>query len=322
MKTRAGEVTALANLPASVRARLLPVMHVCKDVAPRFGPALVGAWSGYPIALDGTFNANHTSNALAFTALLTILRNGGIPAIPSVSMASPNVYLHAAFPAIDSNGLVVKSGAANIAATHSWMAQCGLPANMTDFVIDLQHIGGFDTLTFAGYVSALIQQNATLLGSFRSVTLASGAAPKDHTNLAYGANIVPRTDWDLWQAVRSTVPGPLDYGDYLTGHPDLTEPPGAAMKSATVSARYTLDAHWLIIKGRATGGAYGQPMATQHQAHANAIVGTAGFNSLPACWGDSEIQAAAANIQNRSGRQKWTEYAANRHISLVADRLP
>lgn len=322
MKTKAGEITALANLPAAVRQRLLPVFHICESVARSFAPSLISAWAGQLSAVDGAFNANQHQNATAFTTLIQAMRNGGIPAMPSVSFVDPMFYQQAAVSAIDTNGFLVKTSLPNLATTCGWVLNNGWSPSNIDLVVDLCHVGETDPATFGGYVAMMINQNGAALSAYRSVTLASGAAPKDHGLLTRGINMVPRRDWLLWTATAPTVGGQLDYGDYLTGHPDLREPPGAAMGNATVSARYTLDQTWLIIKGVATGGAYGQPMPQQHQAHAATIIAAPGFNGLVGCWADVEIAAAARSITGRSGRQKWSEYAANRHISLVADRLP
>lgn len=322
MKTKAGEISALANLTPAARARILPVFHVCENVAPSFAPGLVATWAGQLCAIDGAFNANHQQNAAAFTTLLQAMRAGGVPTMPSVSIADPLFYQQAAIASVDGNGLIVKTTLPNIAATFSWVLSNGWPPNNIDLIVDLRHLGETDPATFAGYVAMMLNQNAGAIAPFRSVTLAAGAAPKDHGGLVRGVNTVPRRDWMLWSATAPAVGRRLDYGDYLTGHPDLTEPPGAAMGNATVSARYTLDQSWQIIKGVATGGAYGLPMRQQHQAHASTLVGTAGFGGLVGCWADAEFIAASASIVGRSGRQKWSEYAANRHISLVADRLP
>jgi hypothetical protein len=154
------------------------------------------------------------------------------------------------------------------------------------------------------------------------VTLASAAAPKDNSSLIHGPNRVLREDWRLWSATYQMSPVQLDYGDYCTGHPDLTEPPGVAMANATVSARYTLDNEWLIIKGRSTSGQYGMPMGVQYTSHAGVIANDPRFGGLQSCWADGRVQLAASGAPGVGSRQKWSEIAANRHISLVADRLP
>lgn len=174
----------------------------------------------------------------------------------------------------------------------------------------------------ANLVGTALNQQIGANNPYRSVTLAAAAAPKDHGDLPRGPSDVPRRDWALWQAVRSNVPFQLDYADYLVGHPDLTEPPGVAMASATVSARYTTASDWLIIKGRPQGGAQGQPMHQQYRAHAAHYVADQRFGGLPHCWGDDRIAQINTATSTPGNRQSWAAIAANRHISMVVAQLP
>jgi len=321
IKAKAGEIVALDNLSANVAQRTFPLIHIGENIAASFSNQLSRAWQ-QPIAVDGSFNFRHARSVAAYQNLVNSLRAQGTPAIPSIGYADPPAMLAAASALKNQDGIALKVAAADIASVAGWVVQIGWSPSEVDLVVDLKHVSSFDVATFGGYVAGLFQQVAPAMAQFRSVTLASGAAPKDHGSLNYGINLVNRTDWDLWSIVHSRVPFELDYGDYCTGHPDLTEPPGPAMASATVSARYTLDTNWLIIKGRSTSGQYGSPMANQYRSHAQQIMGYAGFGGLPNCWADGRVQLAAAGTAGTSSRQKWSEIAANRHISLVVDRLP
>jgi hypothetical protein len=129
-------------------------------------------------------------------------------------------------------------------------------------------------------------------------------------------------DWTLWHNVHSAAPAQLDYGDFGVAHPNLADPPGYAMANATVSARYSLDNYWLMIKGRSTKGINGLPMGQQYRGHAAAIVSTAGAGGLIGCWGDQEINRISASPLRPGGRPQWVAYSTSRHLSLVADRLP
>lgn len=321
MRTKAGEITALRMLSPAARSRVLPVFHMCATIAAGFSSGLSAAWAGQPTALDGSWNAGQHGSSHTFQGLLTAMRSGGIPTIPVVGQSDPAHYQGAVHPLVGPDGVAVKATLGQLPSISAWIASAGWSPAMVDLIVDLRHIGGFDLTSFAGYVLSSLNSASPSFSTFRSVTLASGAAPKDAGSLARGVNHVPRHDWQLWNAIHPHLPM-LDYGDYMTGHPDLTDPPGAAMATATVSARYSLDNEWLIIKGFSTGGSSGQPMDVQYQAHANVIVSHPGFNGIPACWADVEIAAAASVIAGRGSRQKWSEFAANRHISLVADRLP
>jgi len=322
LKTKAGEIVALEQLSSGAKDRVLPLLHVGESLSPSFAKNMATAWGSRLIVVDGSFNFNHTGSANAALGLVQGLRNNGTPVMPSVSYADAAQYVQAASMVRDDHGLVVKASLPQIGSVVGWVVANGWSPSEVDLVIDAKHIGSVDVPTYSGYVQSILFQNAQALQQFRSVTLAAGSAPKDHGGLNYGPNHVPRDDWALWSSVRPLSPVRLDYGDYCTGHPDLTEPPGPAMASATVSARYTIDNHWLIIKGRSTGGQYGQPMAVQYMSHAQAIQAHSGFGGVQSCWADTRIQAAASGAPKMASRQKWSEIAANRHISLVADRLP
>ncbi|WP_423142851.1 beta family protein [Parablastomonas sp. CN1-191] len=321
MKTKAGEIDALANLSPQARSRMLPLFHVCETVSPRFAGQLALAIGGQVIGLDGSFNFQHTGTGTTFSTLLAALRGASVPTMPSIGLNDPQAYQQLGRSLVDQNGLIIKVSVANLSMLASFVAASGIAPVHVDVVLDVRHVASIDVPSYSGYLISVLSQHASVLSAYRSVTLAAAAAPKDHTSLSYGANNIPRTDWLLWSAVRTQVPFSLDYGDYLTGHPDLNEPPGVAMANATVSARYTLDNSWLIIKGRSTGGPYGQPMQVQYQSHAGAIAGNAGFGGVNA-WADGQITQAAAGAPKMASRQKWASFAANRHLSLVAARLP
>jgi Beta protein len=321
MKTKAGETDALQNSSPTLRAKAMPLLHVCETVSPKFAKQLGAAWNGPLTGLDGSFNYQRSGSTATFSSLLSALRNEGVLCMPSLGLADPQPYQQVARSLVDENGLIIKSSLANLSAVAGFISTNALAPDDVDLVIDLKHVAAIDIPTFAGYVISVLNQNAPQLASLRTVTLAAAAAPKDHSSLAYGANVLPRTDWQLWSIVSNNVSFRLDYGDYLTGHPDLTEPPGVAMANATVSARYTLDNDWLVIKGRSTSGPYGQPMGVQYMAHAGVIVSHAGFGGVGA-WADNQISQAASGAPKMGSRQKWAGFAANRHVELVANRMP
>jgi hypothetical protein len=321
IKAKAGEIEALRNLSAFARSRIMPVVHIGESLSPNFAKQLGTFWASQLTAVDGSFNFQSSGSLNDFTSLVSAMRQAGIPTMTSIGTADPHGYQQAARSLVDQNGAVVKASPGALVSLTSFMSGVGLNPSGVDLIVDVKHVASIDVPSYAGYLVSVFTQNIATLAVLRSVTLASGSAPKDHSSLSYGANLVPRTDWLVWNAVRSNVPFQLDYGDYLTGHPDLTEPPGVAMASATVSARYTLDNYWLIIKGRSTGGPYGQPMGVQYRAHAGIIVAYQGFGGLSA-WADGQITQAAAGAPKMGSRQKWAGFAANRHIELVANRLP
>jgi len=137
-----------------------------------------------------------------------------------------------------------------------------------------------------------------------------------------GRHLVPRRDWLLWQHVNAALPFDIHYSDCGHVHASLEEPPGAAMARATISVRYAIDDNWIVRKGHPIAGPNGQDMTMQYRGHAQALMTEAQFNSLAGCWADAQITNYAAGPGGAGGRTEWAAIGMNRHLSLVADRLP
>jgi Beta protein len=321
IRSKAGEATALTNLEPSTKARVFPVVHLTGTVSAQFTNRLIAAWTGRPIAIDGLFNFSENGSAVGMTGIIAALRAGGVPAQPSIEVSAPAAYVAASLPLAASHGTVVKARLGDLPHLINWCTANGLNPAQVDVILCVGHLPDFGPGVLDPIVAHSLQ-NFPGAGTWRSVTLAASAAPKDHTGLALGPNPVPRLDWQLWQAVHGVAPFQVDYGDHGIGHPDMTEPPGVAMARATVSARYTRDTDWLVVKGRPTSGATGIPMPAQYLAHANTFRGSPGFGGLPACWGDDRVVQIATTVTSSGSRGSWVALSANRHMELVVNRLP
>jgi hypothetical protein len=323
LRSKAGEANALANLAASDKQRLFPLIHVSEAPAAAFVPNAGAAWNGRPMALDGMFNFGFTGSTAHFTQLFTGLGRAGVLVIPSIECDAPAPYVTSLARYIGrfASGLVVKASLRQLPRVSAWVIAQGWQTSNVDLVIMAGHAADYDPPQFADFLARAIATHIPNPHGWRTVTLASSAAPKDASALAYGRNDVPRLDWQAWQAAHTNVGFQLDYGDYGIAHPDLTEPPGVAMARATVSVRYTIDDFWIILKGRPTGGPKGQPMQQQYRRHAATLAADPQFGGLTNCWGDQRIQQIAAGGAGWS-RPVWVAISVNRHLSFVADRLP
>lgn len=324
LRAKAGEATALVNLTPAAKDRMFPILHLPAAVPTTFVPRLGPAWAGRCLGLDGLFNYDATGSGTDMQGTFSGLTAAGVTVVPCVEHGAPAGYLALVSPLAHSvgAGLVVKVRIGHLQAVTGWLATGGWqPANV-DLVVVAGHLPDFGG---AGVLDALVLhslQNLPNASAWRSVTLAGSAAPKDMSNLGLGSNMVPRLDWQLWNATRGHLLYQLDYGDYGIGHPDMTEPPPFVMGNATVSVKYALDSAWHVIKGRPVSGNTGIPMPVQYGGHANTLSGSAGFGGLPGCWGDHRVGLIVAGSGTPGSRQTWVEIGANRHLSLVADRLP
>jgi Beta protein len=328
LRSRAGETVALNNLTGTAKNRMMPVFHLVHKPPNNFGAAIIAAWGGRRLALDGTFQTNTTGTVQGFTLIFDQIGRTGlnkVRIIPCIEHGTVGQYLTAVRNVYGryAPGLVVKAKLNQPQAVQGWVRAQGWALNETDLVVTLGEIATLDPATLVPAVTTTITTHIASPPPWRSITLSSSAAPKDYGGLPLGRTDVPRLDWQVWQGVvASQPPFQIDYADYSTISPELTDPPGYVMPKATVSVRYTIDDFWIILKGRATTGRHGQPMLAQYRAHARTLVADPNFGGLVGCWADGRIQQIAAGAHSAGGRPQWAGYAANRHLSFIADRLP
>lgn len=327
VRTKAGEADALGNLSPAAKDRVFPVIRMTNSVPVTFQKKMVGQLGGMRIALDGTNSLDNTGNLNAFTALFNGLGNGGLPVIPVIPFGADPAYTAAATGLLGAfaPGLVLQCSLAELPDAQNWATEMhGWNLDEVDLLIDVGGVAEHNPMQYANYVAHTINQVNMAQHPWRSVALHLWSAPRDHGPLNYGRNTIERKDWLIWQQVQPNVPFDLDFSDSGHVHPSLEEVPGYAMANATVSVRYAIDDAWIIHKGVATTGPNGIDMATQYRGHAQALVADQHFGQVPGCWGDQRIAAYATAPAGGKlgGRPQWAAILMNRHLSLVADRLP
>lgn len=325
LRSKSGEVTAIERLAVQARNRLFPVVHLVARPPNTFVQRLAAVWD-LPLAIDGLFNFSATGTTTAFVATVNGLRAAGLIVSPSTETDVDPAYAQAVGNLVTARHpyVVVKVPVGELAGVGAWVASRGWTPNNVDLVISAGYVAEYPPRDFAAFVAHSIRSTLPLRGAWRSITLASASAPKDYSGLAAGRNEVPRRCWALWQNTHNAVEDiHLDFGDYAIAHPDLQEPPGVAMVRASVSVRYAVDDNWIVLKGRPTTGASGRAMGTQYLQHAQALLREPQFDQVPGCWADNRISTIAnAQTAGSGSRQSWIEIGVNRHLSLVADRLP
>jgi hypothetical protein len=326
LRTKSGETTALGKLAAQDKARVVPVMQVTPAISASFASDMGTAWAGLPLVLDGSNEASSTGSVNSFNTLFATLGARGVRVYPLVDFGASGPYLQAVSVAANqfAQGIMLRVPIDQTQNALAWLSQIGIAPNTVDLLIDCGHVAEMSPSLLSSAVTSAINAAAPLSGNWRSVTLTSSAAPKDASSLSVGVNLVPRRDWQLWQAVVPQVGGALHFGDYGMAHRDLSEPPGFAMANATVTVRYAGDVDWLIKKGVSTRGTNGRPMATQYHAHSQQLVAHSHFGGVPGCWGDVQISqiASTAGAGKSRNRGTWVSLGLNRHLSVVAARLP
>jgi len=318
LRSKSGEAHALRHLSAGAKQRIAPLITLLETPPATFGTVVGNAWNAHPLGLNGELNS------AGFLAMFDTLGNAGVQVMPAVSIQSPTAYLSLAKNVVGkyAPGVVVLASLANLSNAAGWVASQGWQQNGVDLVIELGDITALPLSSFRPYV---LHELTTAIGpqsSWRSVTLVASSAPQDYSALPPGRTDVPRLEWLLWSQLQGNLSFQLDFGDTGHIHPSLAEPPGFAMARATVSARYTVDDNWIVLKGKQTSGASGQPMAKQFLGHAKTLANDAAFDALPQCWADDHIKAIAATTATPGNRTTWATIAMNRHLEFIAHHLP
>lgn len=323
LRTKAGEAAALEYLVPWQRDRIFPIFRVTQRPPATFAAKLAAGWVGRRAALDGMFSFRSGGATADFDAVFQAMSAVGVLVIPSTIINAPATYLASVRAKIGQNapGLVLRCRLNELANAVAYATSQGWSPSDVDLVVLIGSILEHDPAALAGPVAALISTHVSP-GTWRSVAFGSSAAPKDFGSLNHGLNIVPRLDWQLWQGLPQNPAMPIHYSDFGTTHLDMTEPPSAAMASATVSVRYTTNADWLMIKGVRTNGPTGIAMPIQYQQHAITLASHPAFNHVVPCWADGKITAIASSLRGTGSRTTWVEIAMNRHFSVVTHQLP
>jgi hypothetical protein len=323
LRSKSGEAAALNNLSPRAKSRLAPVINMVAKPPGGFANDIAAAWVGGSMALDGSYNVATTGSTSSFANLFGAIGTGGVKLIPAINMGEAGAYLQSVTTFVGSfaPGLALRARLTDLPTVGAYATAQGWPTNMIDLIVDLGEVQSYDPSLLQPMVETAMTRNV-VAGNWRSVTLAASSAPRDNSGLPQGRSVLPRRCWSVWQATASAVSYTLDFSDYGTGTPNLSDPPGLAMTKATVSARYTVDDNWIIRKGKPTNGKNGEAMPTQYRAHAAALVNEPQFGGLNMCWGDDRIEQIRAGTATPGNRTTWASIGASRHLNLVYTRLP
>lgn len=196
----------------------------------------------------------------------------------------------------------------------------GLDPARVDLVLDMRSVSEDQRRTFA-MVARLTLANVPFATFWRSVTLASGAFPRDLSGMSAASTAtMPRSDWALWRSVverAASIYRPPAFGDYGIASPDLGDldvPPRYLKTSANL--RYAQAEEWLVYKGRNIRQ-YGNE---QFVDMCNAVTAQASFRRSH-CEGDEMIAACAAGAAGPGNSMIRRRIGTAHHIVQTLDQL-
>jgi hypothetical protein len=149
LRSGAGETVALNNLTGTAKNRMMPVFHLVHKPPNNFGAAIIAAWGGRRLALDGTFQTNTTGTVQGFTLIFDQIGRTGlnkVRIIPCIEHGTVGQYLTAVRNVYGryAPGLVVKAKLNQPQAVQGWVRAQGWALNETDLVVTLGEIATLD----------------------------------------------------------------------------------------------------------------------------------------------------------------------------------
>lgn len=194
----------------------------------------------------------------------------------------------------------------------------GLNAENIDLMVDFKII---DKQTL--YESLVKKLNMLpLIERWRTFIVAGGAFPKDLSHLEkHNQYNIPRTDWVIWRRLADDLKRPPSFSDYTMQYPIYAPRTSASNPSASI--RYTLEDHWLVVRGEGLRNPKGAGFK-QYPAQAQILVKQKEiFKGDGFSFGDSYIAEKAKDINTKkTGNPKtWLEAGINHHLTLVARQI-
>ncbi|MYB83138.1 MAG: hypothetical protein F4X54_00015 [Chloroflexi bacterium] len=340
LKSREGEYWAWLTASPAVHASSRPVFEIQdRSVLDRDLAAFVrDIAKGWPQAVVLTVDtsdlnqkqpvAGTTDRAVLWTA--RALRGRNVAAKPVMRLDDDPLVLQEVASAAQMHGLgaCLRLGSSNgyptvASANILWprvQKATGLRPAEVDLLIDLWAVQSPRAVTSAAAVAIQLLHWAHQQGSWRSVTVASGAFPDSISNFPYGnPTAVHRYDANFYTTVVGQNPPIVpDYGDYGIWHPAL--PLRNVRRGPNPNLRYTDGREWQVYREPTT------PTGNDsfYTICAN-VVGSSHWPTAGATYsrGDAEIYRRAQNPpQGGAGRAtEWLRWGASHHFAHVVERL-
>jgi hypothetical protein len=341
LKGKKGEFDALGWLGDPAKDALTPLIEVFTipwdwddDVPAKtieahldsFAKGIVGGWGPNRSVFVDTIwldPAELAGGKHHLEYLFDALR-GHVDAVPVGGLVRGNAHAAAiaAIGAQDGRGACCRLDADDVSDTatlasriDAWLAAVGLTAVEADLVIDFGEVTATNRGAFEIAAGALLP-TLPHLADWRSLTLASGAFPRDLSSVpAESEELFDRHDWRLWRAVDgSSVPRKPTFGDFGIGHPELSDPDPRTMRPSA-SIRYATDTQWLVVKRRWVRHGYDQ------YRDASAIVGgRPEYSGAAHCRGDAFIDACAAGGPT-GNLTTWRAVGTSHHLVRTVETI-
>ncbi len=190
-----------------------------------------------------------------------------------------------------------------------------LHINQVDLIIDFKVVESLRDVSRCTPLALNMLLWAKKCGSWRSVTVASGAFPKSVSGLALGqATPIDRYDAIFFDSIIKINPSIIpDFGDYSINYPIFGPTPPRAPNP---NLRYTNGLHWMVERESKTlPGNQSFYTLCQRVIRKPYWVG----NAYSA--GDAEIRRCSLSTGSPGTATSWLSWGGSHHLAHVVDRL-
>lgn len=251
-------------------------------------------------------------------------RNRGLRIIPVTGLNRSQDHQAAVAKAImaDSRGVCVRLSEPDLSKKslerelQRLLVSLNVEPNQVDILVDLKLIGEHPVRLID------LSKRLPLLSSWRTFTVASGAFPKDLSDLEKNRqHQLTRSDWLNWfnQVKRGpALPRRPSFSDYTIQHPHYSPPRDVSNISASI--RYTADQYWVIMRGEGVLNDKG-PGYAQYWANAQLLSDRPEFSGPSFSQGDDYIYKMGQQTAKTGNARTWLEAGINHHLTFVARQI-
>lgn len=191
-----------------------------------------------------------------------------------------------------------------------------LPKSVSHVFIDVGDLSKIPASALR-YMEAALVGMVNTVPSEIAVSIVGVSIPSSMQGVPKGLSRFPRTEWTLFQQVRSASVRPVFYGDYGVRHPESADEYQVYMVPGT-KIRYTGDTETVILKGGSTRKGLG--FSEFYDLAANLITQSE-YDGSTFSWGDEQITQISQQTRGTGNLTTWISIETNHHITKVVNQL-
>lgn len=338
LRWKQAERLALRNLRPKDRGRMTPLVEITpRSVAPRKKRPtteqmlqknvedMQKSWGSASLFVDlsNLEQLRDCSGVHPFVYLAGKARDSNVSLIPVTGLRRAGAYdsAVASIVADDARGVCVRLSSPELnrpdlrQALTTLLTRLNVNRREVNLVVDCQYIQGLNP-----NLDRLIA-SLPWLEEWKTLTIASGAFPRNLTGFRIGQHCLARSDWQGWSALVNSdlrLRRRPTYGDYTIQHAIYSEPPARANFSASI--RYTAESYWVIMRGE---GVFhdGSPGFPQWPANAQLLCARPEFCGRDFSYGDRYIWQMAQQTDDTGGAETWLRAGINHHLVFVVRQI-